>query len=109
MGRKAKYVLNSEGKYQCPHCFRSYESKPRLLQRIKFKHSNKVTQLQELVISKSRTQTLLLEVVQMFLQKLEVVQNDFVEKAQKMRTELNQTVDRVIVLNRLSILFFNKA
>ena len=103
MGRKAKYVLNSEGKYQCPHCFRSYESKPCLLQHIKFKHSNKVTQLQELVISKSRTQTLLLEVVQMFLQKLEVVQNDFVEKAQKMRTELNQTVDRVIVLNRLSI------
>ena len=103
MGRKAKYCLNSDGKFQCPHCFRSYESKPSLLQRVKFKHSNEVTLLQELVISKSKTQTLLLEVVQMFLQRLELTQNDFVEKAQKMRTELNETVDRVIVLNRLSI------
>ena len=103
MGRKAKYFINSDGKFQCPHCFRSYDSKQRLIQHIKFKHSNKVTQLQELVIAKSRTQTLLLEVVQLFLQKLEVVQNDFVEKAQKMRTELNETVDRVIVLQKLSI------
>ena len=103
MGRKAKYFLNSDGKFQCPHCFRSYESKPCLLQHIKFKHSNKETQLQELVISKSKTMTLLLEVVQMFLQRLELMQNDFVEKAQRLRTDLNETIDSVIVFNRLSV------
>ena len=103
MGRKAKYFVNSDGKFQCPRCFKSNESKASRLQHIKLKHSNKVTQLQELVIAKSRTQTLLLEVVQIFLQKLEQVQNDFVEKAHKMRTELNETVDRVIVLNKLSV------
>ena len=102
MGRKAKYFVNNDGKFQCPHCFRSYGSKQCLIQHIKMKHSNKISQLQELVISKSRTQILLLEVFQTFLHKFEEMLNEFVEKAQKFRTETSEMVDSVIVLNKLS-------
>ena len=43
----------------------------------RFKHTKKRVQRRELEIAKSRTQTRLLEVSQMFLQRLELVQDEF--------------------------------
>ena len=116
MGRKTKYFINKDGQFQCEQCPNSYESKPSLIQHIRLKHPKKVSQLQEmmrqqsqrvddaneLVHAKHRTQTLLLEVFQLFLHNLDAIQKEFVEKTDKLRKDTREMVDNVIVLNKLS-------
>jgi transposase len=102
MGRKVKYIANDEGRFQCEHCSKSYESKSCLMQHNKLKHPKRVTQLRDLIHAKHKTQTKLLEVFNIFIHTCQKLQDEYVEKTSKLREETRQLVDKIIVLHGLS-------
>jgi len=116
MGRKVKYVVNAEGRFQCEHCTKSYNNKQSLIQHCRLKHPSQVSQLKEqvqqqtlkvdaahqLIHAKHETQTKILEVFNIFIHRYQKLQDEYVENTSRLCTETNQLVDKIIVLNGLS-------
>ena len=61
-----------------------------------------MSQLHDLVHAKHKTQTKILEVFNIFIHQYQRLQDEYVEKTSKIRTETRELVDKIIVLNGLT-------